>query len=240
MTFHTRWALRTFALGFVVEAATEAYQFVSTEGSQHAAWVGFYYIGLLTTGLGFYLIYRGRHEWTDLHRNRLRHGHRALAVAVAMFVAAAIGLGLIAYATGPSNPGGAPGWAVALVGGLVALSLGNFFLSLVLIVLALVGPVGRALAWAGFAWSLGVAGLTGLVVGEQIRTLLGDLFSNPFGLIVGFAPLAFVLSPLFVAYVLFVAAYWDAYRHLLPAGPGPQALPVGKSSSHVEGGRPPP
>ncbi len=214
MTTTTRWALRTFALGFLVEAATEGYQFVSTAGSQQAAWIGFYYVGLITTGIGFYLIYRGRKEWTDLHRHRVRRGHQALATAIAMFALAALGLGLLAQLTGPANTGGAPGWAIALVGGLVALALGNFFLGLVLIVLELVGPLGRALAWAAFAWSLGVACLTGFVVGGQIGNLLNELFSNPVGLVVGFAPLAFVLSPLFVAYGIFAAVYLEAERRL--------------------------
>ncbi len=219
MTTTTRWALRTFALGFLIEAATEAYQFVSTEGSQQAAWVGFYYVGLVTTGIGFYLIYLGRHEWTDLHRHRVRRGHQALAVALAMFASAALGLWLIAGVTGPTNTGGVPGWAVALVGGLVALSLGNFFLGLVLIVLELIGPWGRALAWAGFAWALGVACLTGFVVGGQIRSLLDEFFSNPLGLVVGFAPLAFVLSPLFITYGIFAGVYFEAERRLRSVRP---------------------
>ncbi len=218
MTLALRWALATFVVGFVVEGATEGYQFFSA-GYLHAAWIGFYYVGLVTTGVGFYLIYRGRHEWTELHRSRVRHGRRLLAAAVGIFVTAGIGVGVVADVTGA--PGGAtpPLWAVAVVGGLVALALGNFFLSLVMAVLALVGPRGQVLAWAGFAWSLGVAVLAGAVVGERIRSLLGEFVSNPVGLVVGFAPIAFVLSPLFVAYALFAAAYWDAYRHVVAREP---------------------
>ncbi len=214
MTFSTRWALRTFLLGFLIEAATEAYQFVSTAGSERSAWIGFYYLGLVTTGLGFYLIYRGRHEWTELHRHRLRRGHRLMGAAIGIFVASAATLAAIAYYLGPTHTGGAPGWSVALVGGLVALALGNFFLSLVLVVLELLGPLGKVLAWTACAWALGVAVLTGLVVGERFGTLLHEFFTNPLGLIVGFAPLAFVLSPLCVAYALYAAAYWDALRRL--------------------------
>jgi hypothetical protein len=224
MTLALRWALATFVLGFVVEGATEGYQFFSA-GYLHAAWIGFYYVGLVTTGVGFYLIYRGRHEWTELHRSRVRHGHRLLAAAVAIFATAGIGVGAIADATAASGGATPPLWAIAVVGGLVALALGNFFLSLVLAVLGLVGPRGRVLAWAGFAWSLGVAVLAGLVVGVRIRSLLGEFVTNPLGLVVGFAPLAFILSPLFVAYALFAAAYWDAYRHVV-AGPPAASAPV--------------
>ena len=223
MASKTQWSLRTFALGFLVEAATEAYQFESTGGAEKAAWIGFYYVGLVTTAVGFYLIYLGRREWTDLHRKRVRQGHRCLGFGLMMFLGAALALAILAKVLGSSNAGGTPDWAVAVVGGLVALSLGTFFLGLVQIVLELAGPVGRALAWGGFAWSLGVAVLTGLAVGERIRSLLGEFLSNPLGLVVGFAPLAFVLSPLFVAYALFAYAYLDADHRLASLARSPKA-----------------
>ena len=45
------------------------------------------------------------------------------------------------------------------------------------------------------------------MVGSEFQKLLHQFFTNPLGLIVSFAPLAFVIAPLFVAYFLFAGAY---------------------------------
>lgn len=208
-----RLALATFVVGFVVEGATETYQFFSY-GYSGQAWIGFYYIGLVTTGLGFYLMYRGRHEWTETHRRSVARGHRFLWVALGMFIGAAGAIAALGALEGNSGGGGPPAVVVWIVGGLVALAFGNFFLSLVVLVERLLGPVGRILSWVAFAWSLGVAVLTGFNVGNGFLTLLHQFFTNPLGLIVSFAPLAFVIAPLFVTYFLFAAAYSDAYLRI--------------------------
>ncbi len=245
MTLSIRLALLAFLVGFTVEGATEAYQLLSA-GYLHQGWIGFYYVGLVTTGAGFYLIYRGRHEWTELHRRSVRHGHRFLWAAIALFVGATVviaGLGTVAGGTATAGP---PQWVGWVAGGLVTLALGNFFLSLVLIVYRLVGRWGQILALAAFAWSLGVAVLTGLIVSDGFLTLFHQFLTNPLGLVVSFAPLAFVMAPLFVAYFLFVGAYADAYRLVRThprarAAAGTSAASIGqKAPSRTRAGPPPP
>jgi len=213
MTRTIRIALVTFVVGFLAEAAAEIYQFVSY-GISQPGWIGFYYVGLLTTGIGFYLMYRGRHEWTDLHRRNVHRGHRLLWAALAIFGGAVATIAILGWTLGSSGSPGVPPVFAWLVGGLVALAFGNFFLGLATLVDRLAGRVGRLLAWTGFGWSLGVAVLTGLIVGGEISSLVGQFFTNPLGLIVSFAPLAFVIAPLFVSYLLFAAAYTDAYLRL--------------------------
>ena len=225
MTRLLRLALLTLAVGFLVEAGTEAYQFF-TLGYLHRAWVGFYYVGLVTTGLGFYLIFRGRQEWTELHRRSVLHGHRHLWVAVGLYAGATVAIVILGTLDGAPSSGAPPLAVVALVGGLVALAFGNFFLSLVLIVLRLLSPLGRVLAWTAFGWSLGVAVLTGVIVGQAFPTLLHEFFAAPLSLVVSFAPLAFAMAPLFVTYFLLALAYGDAYLGVLE-GPGPaQRVPI--------------
>lgn len=216
MTKTIRLALETFVIGFLAEAATEIYQLLSYGVSQ-PGWIGFYYIGLVTTGLGFYLMYRGRHEWTELHRRNVYRGHRLLWAALAIFGGAVLTIALFSTIRGGSS-GSPTATALAwLVGGLVALSFGNFTLGLALLVDRLAGRVGRILAWSGFAWSLGVAALAGLIVGGEFSSLVSEFFTNPLGLIVAFAPLAFVMAPLFVSYLLFAGAYSEAYLRLRAA-----------------------
>jgi len=211
-------ALETFVVGFVVEGGTEVYQFVS---AGRPVWVGFYYVGLITTGIGFYLMYRGRHEWTEPHRHNVRRSHRLLWAALAMFIGAAAIISVLGSLEGGPGHGGPPAVLIWIVGGLVALAFGNFFLGLVVLVDRLVGQVGRIISWVAFAWSLGVAVFTGLMVGNEFQKLLHQFFTNPLGLIASFAPLAFVIAPLFVAYFLFAAAYTDAYLRLRTHGARP-------------------
>lgn len=217
MPEQTRLGLVTFAIGFVVEGATETFQFFAN-GYTATSWAGFYYFGLATTIAGFYLIYRGRTEWTDEHRRLVRHGHRAAGFSLAFFAAGTLAIAVVGGVSGTAA--GAPFWIEALVGGAVAFAIGNFFLGLLLVVYRIVGPIGRSLGIGAFAWSLGIAGLTGWMVGQKFLTLLGEFVTNPLNLVAGFAPLAFTMAPLFVTYFLLTAAYWDAYRNLAsPAGP---------------------
>ncbi len=213
MSLTIRLALLTFAVGFAVEGATEAYQFASY-GYLHTGWIGLYYVGLATTCIGFYLMYRGRHEWNALHRESVRRSHRFAWSALALFLGAMAAIALLALALGPSSTDRTPLILVALVGAGVALAFGNFFLGLVLLVRHLVSRWGLYLAWGAFLWSLGVAVLTGLVVGSEFPTLLSAFFIDPLSLFVAFAPLAFTMAPLFVAYGLFTVAYLDAERRV--------------------------
>ncbi len=245
MTLSIRLALLAFLVGFAVEGATEAYQLLAA-GYLHQGWIGFYYLGLATTGAGFYLIYRGRHEWTELHRRSVRHSHRFLWAAVALFAGATVAIAGLGTLIGGTATVGPPLWVGWVAGGLVTLALGNFFLSLVLVVYRLVGRWGRTLAVAAFAWALGVAVLTGSIVSDGFLTLFHEFLTNPLGLVVSFAPLAFVMAPLFVAYFLFVGAYADAYRHVTGhlrnrgAGGTSAASNGRKAPSQARTGVPPP
>ncbi len=213
MTRTVRLALVTFAAGFLVEAATELYQFLS-HGIRGTGWIGLYYVGLVTTGVGFYLMYRGRHEWTEAHRRHVLRGHQHLWAAIAMFVGALATIAVLSREGTLRGAGAAASPLAWVVGGLVALSFGNFFLGLSTLVDHLASRWGRGCAWAGFAWSLGVAVLTGALVGGELPSLLDEFFTNPLGLVASFAPLAFVMAPLFVSYLLYATAYLDAWRRL--------------------------
>jgi hypothetical protein len=218
-----RIALVPFMLGFLLEGATEVYQLATLGASGPLASV-LYYIGIATTLLGFFYFYRGQQQWKGLHRTAIEHGHRHLLIALSLFgggtVAVAV-LSLVEHATGGSGVLLALGW---LAGGLFALALGNFFLSLITIVRELLGRLARLVSWAAFGWSLGVAVLAGWVISVHFVEILRVFFTDPLGLVGTFAPLALALSPLFVTYFLLTAVYWEAYRKPLPQeAEGPEA-----------------
>ncbi len=217
MTRSIRLALTTFIGGFLIEAATELYQLV-TYG---VGWSGsgiLTYAGLAATLLGFYLMYRGRHEWTEEHHRNVRRGHRSLWAAVGMFLVAVVAIGVLATEVGPGLDTNAFAPLVWIVGGLVALAFGNFFFGLLTLVAKLVRRFGQILTWVAFGWSMGVAVLTGYVIGGQFPELLSEFLRNPLLLFASFAPLAYVMAPLFVSYLLFAGAYADALMRLRAHG----------------------
>jgi hypothetical protein len=227
-------ALATFVFGFVIEGGTEIYQFVSYG---HPVWVGLYYIGLVTTGAGFYFMYRGSHQWAQAHLPKVRRARWLLWAALAMFIGAVAAIAVLGWLEGGPGHGAPSPLIVWTVGGLVALAFGNFFLGLVVLVEPLVSRIGRILSWTAFAWSLGVAVLTGYGVGKDFLTLLHEFFTNPLGLIISFAPLAFVIAPLFVTYFLFAGAYTDALLGVRAAAQYPSPSSIDPVTSSGPGAR---
>ena len=74
MAENIRLAIISLAVGFSIEAAAGILQ-ITSYGSAYRRWIGLYYVGLVTTGLGLFLLYRGWYRWTELHPgNALRRG----------------------------------------------------------------------------------------------------------------------------------------------------------------------
>jgi hypothetical protein len=236
MSRATQIALGTFVFGFVVEGGTETYQFASYG---HSVWIGLYYIGLVTTGVGFYLMYRASRQWSRAHFPKVRRARWLLWAALAMFLGAVAAIAILGTLDGGPGHGAPPAWVIWSVGGLVALAFGNFFLGLLVLIDPLVRPVGRVLSWGAFVWALGVAVLTGYGVGREFLTLLQEFVTNPLGLIISFAPLAFVIAPLFVTYFLFAGAYTEALLGIRSAATNTTPSPVEPKNSYllVPGGR---
>jgi hypothetical protein len=76
-------ALFVFSLGFVTEGGTEMYQML-TLGHLGQVWIGFYYLSLATTILGFYLMYLGVREWKAIHPRKSRSTSRIPWTAIAL------------------------------------------------------------------------------------------------------------------------------------------------------------
>jgi hypothetical protein len=268
-------ALLVFILGFVVEGATEGYQFAA-RASLSQGWL-VYYGTLATTILGFYFMFLGAREWASF-RPRIRR-RRAIpwrlialvanavmstalwigvhsrwvrrrylfawiltvAAAACVFVVASVALerpkkapgprripwvvlamwgggtaatGILAQLLGTPPLGMAPIWVVAPVGGLLVLAFGNFFLGLRKVVHPLGPRWSHGLGWAAFVWSLGVATVAGLVVGERAIILLVEFGTNWVALIASVAPIVVAMSPLFVTYGLLAGAFWLGRRDL--------------------------
>jgi hypothetical protein len=113
---------------------------------------------------------------------------------------------------GGAGTGGSPFWVAWPVGGLIVLALGNFFLGLRNLVRPAGTRVGGALAWGAFIWSLGVATVTGLAVGQHAVQLLVEFATDWAALFTSAAPILADLATLFVSYALLTVVYFEARR----------------------------
>ena len=219
-------AISALIVGFLLEAATEAYQFVGNVG-----WIGSnpvaYGASLAATMVGFYFFWRGFYEW-----NRVRpRGDRATAVPrlvpIGMLVGGIGATAMLNVGLGTVGNGGTPAPLAWLVGGAFVWAVGSFFLTLERRIDPFVGPVARGLAFCAWAWSLGISVVAGLVLGQEIVGLFVYFFTNWSELILALAPFVFVVSPLYVAFALIAAVYLIG-RRAAPRAPTDQSsAPVG-------------
>jgi hypothetical protein len=199
--------------GFATEGGTELFQFLERGSLAQGPVV--YYTTLATTLLGFYLMFLGVREWRSFHPKskpaRLGSGSRPIPwfglVLWSAGTAATAGLSMI---VGLGGPGSAPYFVAWPVGGIVVLAFGDFFFGLRKLVDPYGSPPGRALGWTAFAWSIGVATIAGLVIGERVIVLVTELVTNWVALVASLGPFVIAMSPLALTYGLLLAAYWPA------------------------------
>ncbi len=207
--------LSVLLAGFAVEGTTEVYQFLARGDLVQGPLE--YYTTLATTLLGFYLMFLGLREWHAFHPKPARRTTMPRKRPWPRF-ALALWLGGIAMtavlSTFLSGGGGAaaPFWIAWPVGGAVVLAFGNFFFGLRSEAKPLGSPSSEALGWTAFAWSLGVATVAGLEVGDRALLLLTEFVTNWVALIASIGPIVVAMSPLFVTYALMIGTFWPGLR----------------------------
>jgi len=207
-----RHAIRALEVGFVLEAATEVYQWLTSTRPVGASSIG-YYLGLGATLLGFYFLWRGLHEWNRLSPARTRGGPRRLPwESLALLLGGTGAVAALNVALRNVGAGDSPAPLDWLVGGAMVLAVGSFFLNLRRMVARRQTTVGQGIGWAAFVWSLGISAVSGLVLGQAIVGLFVDFFTSWPALFLALAPFIVAISPLFVAFALIALAFADAYR----------------------------
>jgi hypothetical protein len=211
-----RHGVAVLVLGFAVEGATELYQFMA-RGNLVQGPVE-YYTTLATTIFGFYLMFLGLREWHAFHpkpkrKNPASRKDRWPWFGLSLWAGGTAMTALLSIALGGGGAGEAPFWIAWPVGGVVVLAFGNFFFGLRREAQLGGSWWGSALGWAAFVWSLGVATVAGLVVGDRILVFLTEFVTNWLALIASIGPVVVAMSPLFVTYSLMIGAFWGiVYR----------------------------
>jgi hypothetical protein len=210
-----RHGLSILLFGFVLEGGTEFYQFLARANLVQGPIV--YYATLATSIFGFYLMFLGLREWHALHPKlaRVRPVPPSRPwpwVGLAFWVGGTASTAVLSLALGGGGAGSSPFWITWPVGGVVVLAFGSFFLGLRQEAQLLGSSTANAFGWVAFTWSLGVATVSGFVVGELAVRLLIEFVTNWAALIASVGPIVVAMSPLFVTYSLIFAAFVPGVR----------------------------
>jgi len=209
-----RHGLHVLLLGFTMEGATELYQFLERGNLVQGPLE--YYATLASTLVGFYLMFLGVREWHSYYPKAVRPTEGPPARRWPWF-----GVGLWVGGTGATAllstllagaTDSAPPWIAWPVGGILVLAFGSFFFGLRQEAKVSGSEWGGALGWAACVWSLGVAAVAGLVVGDRAVVLLTEFVTNWVALVASVGPIVVAMSPLFVTYALMAGAFWPAVR----------------------------
>jgi hypothetical protein len=236
-----RHGVSVLVLGFAMEGATELYQFAERGNLGQGPLE--YYLTLATTIFGFYLMFLGLREWIAFPPRQ--HGGPAIVPSprrrrfgLGLWIGGTAAAAVLSTALGGAGAGASPVWIAWPVAGLVVLAFGDFFFGLRSHARRLRSPIGNAAGWTAFAWSLGVATVAGLVVGDRVILLLTEFVTNWIALIASFAPIVIAMSPLFVSYALMIGAFWPGLRRSRTEATGHPPVPSpGTAEVQVEASR---
>ncbi len=209
MAPNLRLSLTIFTIGFAIEAGVNAYD-ILTGSSKGTTGEVLFIIGVVATLFGVTFLTIGRHEWNELHKQRVHHAHLTFLVTVLLALAAA---GPVAYYVYMSALA-LPTWLAYEVGAAVGASLFFSFVLYAIIVYHLLGTTGRAILIAALVAAVPVVGVVGFHIAGALPTYLATVRSSPTKLAALIEPVATYLSYMFLAYGLFAVAYIDAHRRV--------------------------
>lgn len=216
MTVNLRISLTIFSLGFALEAGVDLFH-VLTGSTTLIAGGSLFLLGAVATVLGLLFLWVGRHEWNELHRQRVRHAHLTFVGVLVLGAAAAAPPAYFAYA----NPTRLPAWLGPEVGAAVALSLLVTVAMYVVVVLHLVGPAGKAVLALALLTAVPVSYYIGLDVARDLPKYIAAATAGPTGVLPIAEPVLGLFSWLFASYFFLLAAFAEAHhrvaRGLIPA-----------------------
>ncbi|MGC2288483.1 MAG: hypothetical protein WA688_01320 [Thermoplasmata archaeon] len=209
MAPNLRLSLSIFTAGFAIEAGVNAYD-ILTGSSKGTTGEVLFIVGIVATLLGITFLTLGRHEWNELHHQRVRHAHVTLVVTVLLALAAAVPVAYYAYMSSVAIPN----WLAYEVGAAVAASLFVSFILYAIIVYHLLGPAGRTILILALVAAVPVVGIVGYHIAGGIPEYLTTVRSSPTKLAALIEPVVAYLSYMFLAYALFAVAFIDAHRRV--------------------------
>lgn len=234
MTVSTRLAVMVLMLGFLIEGVGELFELVSNQwllGHIPQALVDLYYIGPATTVTGFLFAFVGRHEWSELHRRHVLHGHKVLLASILLLGGVVAVVAVYAYEYPAAAVPTVLPWVLGIA---TAAGLGGSFFSYLLIGFHITSRRGKVCLGASVVWGAIISVFAGYLVGSHFQQILDGLRAHSTSLASTVSALTFVTTALFVSYFLLAVGFHDAYqmlrRGVLPEGHAPAKKYRGPSS----------
>jgi len=215
VTTNLRVSLTILSIGFAIEGVGELASFAS-EGRFRPGVNLLFVLPTVMTVAGLLFVWIGRHEWSELHRDRVRQAHRVFGLSLVGAAIAGVLVGLLVLVPAV----GVPVWAEAVFGVALGSLVFGTFVTYVYLVFHLVGRTSRFALATTLLWTVAVSALIGSALGGNLPTIV-HLVESRRTAVPGFIdPVTSLSSYLFVSYFLLLAAYVDAHRHVA-AGPTP-------------------
>jgi uncharacterized membrane protein YidH (DUF202 family) len=209
MAPNLRLSLSIFTVGFLIEAGVNGYDVLTGTPTGRTGEILFI-IGALATVVGVTFLTIGRHEWNELHKQRVHHAHLTFILTVLLALAAAGPVAYYAYMTSVAIPS----WLAYEVGAAVAGSLFFSFVLYAIIVHHLLGRAGRVILGLALVAAIPVVGIVGYHIAGGLPVYLTTVRMSPTKLVALIEPLAVYLDYMFLAYGLFAVAFIDAHRRV--------------------------
>lgn len=219
MTTNLRLALAIFSIGFAVDGVGDLYSF-ATHGKFQPGLNLLFLLPVVTTLAGLLFVWIGRHEWSELHRDRVRQAHIVFGLSLLGAVVAGAVVALLVLV--PSL--GVPLWAkIAFGASACSLILGTF-VTYAYLVFHLVGRPSQAVLAGSIAWSLLISAFMGAALGAGLPTIVAIAIARRPTLPAFITPVDSLASYLFLSYFLLLGVYAEAHQKVargLPAGAKP-------------------
>jgi uncharacterized membrane protein YidH (DUF202 family) len=206
MTTNLRISLTVLSIGFAIEGIGELYTHFYGGGAAPGESILFVLPAVLTL-LGLLFVWVGRREWNEVHLARVRTANQVFAASLlGGFVAVALVAALLTF-----PQWGVPGWAQAVFGAAVGSLVFGTFVTYAYLVFHLVGGAARGAVAVALIWALGVSVAVAITIAASLGTVLQMVKSESLVVPAFVTPVDAIISYLFVAYFLLLAAYIEAH-----------------------------
>jgi hypothetical protein len=237
VTTNLRISLTVLSLGFAIEGGGEAYSLLTRGTLLPSTSILFLFPAVMTLlGLLFLLI--GRHEWSELHHQRVQRANLIFGLSLLGGFIAVAEVALLAFYPGI----GTPWWASVLFGASLGSLVFGTFVTYGQLVFHLVSRPSKVVIVASLLWALGVSVVVGYELAGDLPAVMGLIATRSLSLENLVAPVSYLTSYLFLTYFLLLVAYVDAHVTVargLPSaaarsgpGPGRPSTASGPNSPH--------
>lgn len=159
------------------------------------------------SAFGILFLWVGRHEWNEVHRQRVGHANLAFGVSLLATVLAAAPVAYLTAVGGPTPPS----WLAFEFGVAVAIVFGVTFVTYALVAAHLVGRLGEVAMAAGLGWAILISGLIGLALTPQLEPIVRSIVARSTAIASIAEPITLLDALLGFSYLAFFVAFADAH-----------------------------